>query len=340
MTLTTRATTASGVANKGAPLSNAEIDDNTVEVALRAKLADKDASGGYAGLTLFKINMKNVAGSITSWLTNTNTVARTYTLPNKDGTVAMTSDVTGVNSGTNTGDETTATIKTKLGVSTLSGSNTGDETGASVAALNHAAAVKSALVDADETTGQDSAAGWGLIRTTWGSIKVFLKTYFDTLYATKVANTFTGAQTAPSFIPNSSTVPTNGMYTAGTNTLNWSTNSVLRLTLSSTGDLTATGNVTAYSDERLKTNWRDLPDSFIERLALVKSGIYDRTDQSGTQIGVSAQSLAAIMPHAVLEDADGMLSVAYGNAALTACVMLAREVQNMKATLAAMKAAP
>ncbi|HEY5591667.1 MAG TPA: hypothetical protein VIK55_11690, partial [Paludibacter sp.] len=31
-------------------------------------------------------------------------------------------------SGTNTGDETTATIKTKLGITTLSGSNTGDQT--------------------------------------------------------------------------------------------------------------------------------------------------------------------------------------------------------------------
>jgi hypothetical protein len=35
-------------------------------------------------------------------------------------------------SGTNTGDETDATIKTKLGISTLSGSNTGDETDTSI----------------------------------------------------------------------------------------------------------------------------------------------------------------------------------------------------------------
>jgi len=35
-----------------------------------------------------------------------NTLLRTYTLPNKDGTVAMTSDITGTNSGTNTGDQT------------------------------------------------------------------------------------------------------------------------------------------------------------------------------------------------------------------------------------------
>lgn len=33
---------------------------------------------------------------------------------------------------TNTGDETTATIKTKLGITTLSGSNTGDETGTTI----------------------------------------------------------------------------------------------------------------------------------------------------------------------------------------------------------------
>ena len=68
----------------------------------------KDASGGYAGLTLFKLNLRNAANTITSWFTNANTVARTYTLPDKDGTVAMLSDITGTNSGTNTGDVTLA----------------------------------------------------------------------------------------------------------------------------------------------------------------------------------------------------------------------------------------
>lgn len=57
--------------------------------------ANKDASGGYAGLTLFKLNMRNAANTFTSWFTNTNTASRTYTLPDKDGTVAMTSDITG-----------------------------------------------------------------------------------------------------------------------------------------------------------------------------------------------------------------------------------------------------
>lgn len=42
--------------------------------------------------------------------------------------LALKADITGVNSGTNTGDETAATIKTKLGITTISGDNTGDET--------------------------------------------------------------------------------------------------------------------------------------------------------------------------------------------------------------------
>lgn len=109
--------------------------------------------------------------------------------------------------------------------------------------------------------------------------------------------------------------------------------STARLTLDTSSNLTAAGNVTAYSDERLKTNWRDLDTNFLTRLADVKVGVYERTDTGSTQVGVSAQSLREVLPQAVQEDADGMLSVAYGNAALTACVMLARRVRELEAKL-------
>ncbi|MFZ2306844.1 MAG: hypothetical protein WAW73_17495 [Rhodoferax sp.] len=55
---------------------------------------EKDVSGGVPGLTLFKLNLRNAADTITSWLTNAATVARTWTFPDKDGTVAMLSDIT------------------------------------------------------------------------------------------------------------------------------------------------------------------------------------------------------------------------------------------------------
>lgn len=66
--------------------------DKTGTIALAD---DKDISGGYTGLTAFKVNMYNVAGTFISFFTNTNTAARTYTLPDKDGTVAMLSDISG-----------------------------------------------------------------------------------------------------------------------------------------------------------------------------------------------------------------------------------------------------
>ena len=55
------------------------------------------------------------------------TTNRDHYLPDASGTIALTSDITGTNSGVNTGDETISTIKSKLGITTLSGSNTGDQ---------------------------------------------------------------------------------------------------------------------------------------------------------------------------------------------------------------------
>jgi hypothetical protein len=55
-------------------------------------IASKDAPNGVPGLTLLKLNLKNVAGTITSWFTTAATVARTWTMPDKDGTVAVLTD--------------------------------------------------------------------------------------------------------------------------------------------------------------------------------------------------------------------------------------------------------
>jgi hypothetical protein len=109
-------------------------------------------------------------------------------------------------------------------------------------------------------------------------------------------------------------------------------------TFTATSSITSSGNVTAYSDERVKTNWRDLRLDFVERLAEVKHGIYDRTDIEETQVGVSAQSLQKILEQAVMEGEDGHLSVAYGNAALVAAVKLAERVVEQDARIAKLEA--
>jgi hypothetical protein len=91
---------------------------------------------------------------------------------------------------------------------------------------------------------------------------------------------------------------------------------------------------TASSDERVKTNWRELPADFIEQLAKVKHGTFDRTDSHVTQDGVSAQSLSLVLQNSVLTDTHGRMSVNYGGAALVSAVALAQRIVQQDAKIA------
>ncbi len=116
-------------------------------------------------------------------------------------------------------------------------------------------------------------------------------------------------------------------------------NTLVTHTFANDGSFTAAGNITAFSDERLKKDWTLIDGlSLIQGLAWTKAGSYTRTDTGERQIGLSAQSLRLVMPEAVPENADGMLSVAYGNAALVACVALARETIALRERVAALEA--
>jgi hypothetical protein len=102
--------------------------------------------------------------------------------------------------------------------------------------------------------------------------------------------------------------------------------SVVLVTVDDSGNLTAAANITAYSDERLKKDWSSLSAKFVDQLAEVKSGTYTRIESNARSVGVGAQSLQKVMPEAVMSDEQGILSVAYGQAALAAAVELAKEV--------------
>lgn len=117
---------------------------------------------GVAGTSVGAVAFNNAtSGSITvSPATGAlGTVA--LTLPAVAGTLARTADITGTNSGTNTGDETTTTA----------------------GALIAGATSKTTPVDADYVGLMDSAASNVLKKLSWANLKATLKTYFDTLYA-------------------------------------------------------------------------------------------------------------------------------------------------------------
>ena len=70
-----------------------------LDTSLNAKevSTNKDATGGYVGLTLLKINFKNVLNTFTSFFTNSNTVSRTYTFQDRNGTILDDTDLTAIN---------------------------------------------------------------------------------------------------------------------------------------------------------------------------------------------------------------------------------------------------
>jgi len=90
--------------------------------------------------------------------------------------------------------------------------------------------------------------------------------------------------------------------------------------------VTMAGNISANSDESLKTDWLPLASTFIENLAKVKSGTYLRIDSNERQAGSSAQDWQKLLPEVVSEANDKILSLAYGNAALVSAIELAKRV--------------
>jgi hypothetical protein len=93
----------------------ATYDPANIAEQLVGLTATQTFSTGVKTFLAGMFGLRNVANTFTSFFTNTNTASRTYTLKDANGTLAFTSDITGTNSGTNTGDETTARINTLYG---------------------------------------------------------------------------------------------------------------------------------------------------------------------------------------------------------------------------------
>jgi Chaperone of endosialidase len=89
-------------------------------------------------------------------------------------------------------------------------------------------------------------------------------------------------------------------------------NNTLKFTFDVNGNLTATGNITAYSDVRLKTNVQTIENSLDKTLKL-RGVSYERDGKKN--IGVIAQEIREILPEVVYENDDEQktLSVSYGN---------------------------
>jgi len=80
------------------------------------------------------------------------------------------------------------------------------------------------------------------------------------------------------------------------------------------GAITASGNITAYSDIKIKKNIEVIPNA-LDKVSQIRGVTFERTDIESDKryTGVIAQEIEAVLPEVVQEDSKGIKTVAYGN---------------------------
>jgi len=130
-----------------------------------------------------------------------------------------------------------------------------------------------------------------------------------------------GSAAAPSFVTGD--IDT-GMINGGTNINHWSCGNNIRMTLSAAGALVCDADITAFSDERLKTDFKVIKNA-LDKIAKVSGYTFMRKDHFDTDTGesldtrrhagVKAQEIQRILPEVISANDDGILGTAYGNMA-------------------------
>jgi hypothetical protein len=113
-----------------------------------------------------------------------------------------------------------------------------------------------------------------------------------------------------------------GGWSQGTNTYRW--------TSDGSGNFTASGNVTAYSDIRLKKDLVQIPNA-LDKVQQLTGYTYTRIDTGEKQTGLVAQDVQKVLPEAVIDGEH--MSVAYGNLV----GLLVEAIKELRAEVAALK---
>ena len=101
------------------------------------------------------------------------------------------------------------------------------------------------------------------------------------------------------------------------------------------GSFTASGDITAFSDARVKENVETI-HSALEKVTSMRGVTYNKIGDEKSSMGVIAQEIQEVAPEVVRENEDGMLSVAYGN--ITAVLIEAikeqqKQIEELKSRL-------
>lgn len=103
------------------------------------------------------------------------------------------------------------------------------------------------------------------------------------------------------------------------------------LVITAGGGLACSGNVTAYSDMRLKSDLAAIPDA-LDKVQALTGYTYTRKDTGARQTGLIAQDVQRVLPEAVMDDGEH-LSLAYGNLV----GLLVQAIKELRAEMQALK---
>jgi len=103
--------------------------------------------------------------------------------------------------------------------------------------------------------------------------------------------------------------------------------------IDNSGNVAAAGEITASSDERIKTNIKTIENA-LDKVTQLRGVEYDRTDIEAHQIGVIAQEVEKVLPDVVHTNEEGMKSVAYGNLV----AVLIESIKDLKGEISELRA--
>lgn len=142
-----------------------------------------------------------------------------------------------------------------------------------------------------------------------------------------------GSASVPSIAFSADGATDTGLYWGGDGIICFANNGVQGGYISPGGNLVMTGNVSAYSDSRIKNNLLRI-DNALDKVCKLTGYTYDRTDvKLKRQTGLIAQDVLRVLPEAVEGTEDTVYSVSYGSMLgliVEAIKDLKREIEYLK----------
>jgi hypothetical protein len=274
------ATGGTGITVSGGPITGSgtfTITNSAPDTGVPAILSNGTLPSLNSGITAAEVRSLIGAGTSSTTGTVTSVTVSAGTGLSGGGTVTSSGTITLTNSAPNVSTNlSTTTALTSVTV------NSSDGTNATIAAASSTAA---GVMTADDRKKLDGIASGATNVTNNNQLTngAGYTTNVGDITSVGVGNGLTGGGTSGAV-----TVSMSGSFT---------------------GNFTASGNITAYSDERLKTDVETIPNA-LEKVNSLRGVSYTKDGVRG--LGVIAQEIEKVLPEVVF-DGEEFKSVAYGN---------------------------